>query len=91
MSKLRIALYSVFGLYHLTAFAFTAYLDLNRNDWGLLTNMLTKIPLFKYGTLIGLILIILDLIFSINASKKASKELANLQSEVNELKAKNSN
>jgi hypothetical protein len=88
MTKIRIILFSIFGFYHLFAFAFTAYLDINKNDWGLLTKMLAKIPLFKYGTLLGLILIILDFILSWQASKKAEQAIADLQNEVNALKAK---
>jgi hypothetical protein len=90
MSKLRIALYSVFGLYHLTAFTFTAYLDQNSNDWGLLTSMLAKIPLFKYGALLGLLLIIVDIILSFNANKKSERALIDLQNEINKLKATSS-
>lgn len=88
MTKVRIALYSVFGLYQLTAFAFTAYLDANKNDWSLLTQMLTKIPLFKYGTLVGLVLITIDFVLSLQSSKKTSKIISDLQHEVNALKAK---
>ncbi len=88
MTNIRIALYSIFGLYHVIAFGFTAYLDSNKNDWGLLTQMLTKIPLFKFGTLVGLLLIIIDIVLSWQASKKASTTIKNLQNEVNALKAK---
>ena len=88
MTKLRIALYSVFGLYQLMAFGFTAYLDANKNDWSLLTQMLSKIPLFKYGTLIGLVLIVLDIVLSWQAHKKAAQTITDLQNEVNALKAK---
>ena len=88
MTKIRIALYFVFGLYHLVAFGFTAYLDLNKNDWSLLTQMLAKISLFKYGTLVGLVLIIVDIALSFQASKKSSIAITDLQNEVNSLKAK---
>ena len=88
MTKIRIVLFSIFGFYHLFAFAFTAYLDINRNDWGLLTKMLAKIPLFKYGTLLGLVFIILDFILSWRASKIADETITDLQNEVNALKAK---
>lgn len=87
MTKIRIVLYSVFGLYQLTAFAFTAYLDANKNDWGLLTQMLAKIPLFKYGTLIGLVLISIDFFLSLQSSRKSSKTIEELKHEVNALKA----
>ena len=88
MTKTRIALFSIFGFYHLCAFAFTTYLDINKNDWGLLTKMLTKIPLFKFGALIGLALVILDFILSRQAAKKAANTVNDLQNEVNALKAK---
>jgi hypothetical protein len=50
--------------------------------------MLGKISLFKYGTLIGLVLILLDIVLSFQASKKSSIAITDLQNEVNSLKAK---
>jgi membrane protein insertase Oxa1/YidC/SpoIIIJ len=88
MTKVRIALYSIFALYHLISFGFTAYIDLNKNDWSLLTKMLGKISLFKYGTLIGFLLIIVDILLSYQASKKSTDTITDLQNEVNALKAK---
>ena len=85
MSKIRIILFSILAIYHLAAVAFTIYMERNAS---FLFDLIGKITLFKYGTLLGLILLLLDFLFSWQASKNANAEINNLQKEVNALKAK---
>ena len=50
--------------------------------------MVSYVPWFKYITLIGIVLIGVDIIWSIKAKKEAEKENAVLSHELNILKAK---
>jgi Na+/proline symporter len=88
MNKRRIIFFGIFGFYNLVAFIFTLYLDSQKNDFGILTKMLANISLFKWLTLIGLVLIIVDFIWWFMESKAAKKEQEAARLENNTLKAK---
>lgn len=85
MSKNRIILYSVFALFHLGAFIFTVVLD---NNADLLFRMVSWVPWFKWITFLGLVLLIVDVIWSWIANRDAQNEKAVLTHELNTLKAK---
>jgi hypothetical protein len=85
MKKNRWIFYAVFGLFHLAAFIFTVVLQGNT---GLLLKMAGWIPYFKWITLLGLILLIVDIIWAISDQKAHQKERAALSHELNTLKAK---
>jgi hypothetical protein len=85
MKKNRWIFYLIFGLFHLTAFIFTVVLD---NNTSLLFKMVSWVPTFKWITLLGLILLIVDIIWARSAHREEGREKAALTQENNILKAK---
>ncbi len=85
MNKNRIILYIVFAAFHLGAFIFTVVLDNNTN---LLFKMVSWVPMFKWITFLGLVILVVDVIWAFKANKDAAKEQSTLTHELNTLKAK---
>lgn len=85
MNRNRLIFYSVFGVFHLSAFIFTVMLN---NDTGLLFKMVSYVPMFKWITLVGLLMLITDAIWSFLVARSAASEKAALTTELNTLKAK---
>lgn len=85
MKKNRLIFYAIFALFHIGAFFFTVLLD---NDTSLLFSMVKYVPWFKYGTLVGVLLIIADFIWAWTSNKESEKEKSALSHELNMLKAK---
>lgn len=85
MNKNRLIFYAIFAAFHLGAFIFTVNLD---NNSTMLFSMVKYIPWFKYITLLGLILVIVDVIWSWKINRDSNKEKAALSHELNTLKAK---
>ncbi|HET9487069.1 MAG TPA: hypothetical protein VFO54_06530 [Chryseosolibacter sp.] len=85
MKKNRWIFYSIFGLFHLISFIFTVTLD---NNTSLLFKMVKWVPAFKWVTLIGLILLVIDIVWSMRTQKESDKEKMALHHELNTLKAK---
>lgn len=85
MNKNRLIFFIFFALFHISAFIFTVVLD---NNTSLLFDMVKFIPWFKYGTLLGLILIIVDVVWTWKIQKAQAKEREGLVKELNTLKAK---
>jgi hypothetical protein len=85
MKKNRWIFFSIFALFHLGAFIFTVILD---NNTSLLFKMVGWVPSFKWITLIGLILLIIDIVWAMSIHKESQKEKAALNHELNTLKAK---
>jgi hypothetical protein len=85
MTKNRIIFFSIFAAYHLIGFIFTLMID---KDTSLLFSIVSYISWFKYGTFFGLILLVVDFVWSwkINKESKAKEEAA--RHENNVLKAK---
>jgi hypothetical protein len=85
MKKNRWIFYSLFGLFHLSAFVFTFIID---NNASLLFKMVGWVPAFKWVTLFGLILLLVDIFWVLSVNKESAKERDALQHELNTLKAK---
>ena len=85
MNRNRIIFYIVFGIFHLSAFVFTVMLN---NDTGLLFKMVNYVPMFKWVTLGGLLMLIVDAIWPYITKRNLLKEKAALTQELNTLKAK---
>jgi uncharacterized membrane protein len=85
MTKNRLIFYIIFAVFHLGAFLFTIALD---NNTGILFKMVGWVPAFKWVTLLGLILLIIDVIWVYASQKESVKERAALNHELNTLKAK---
>lgn len=85
MNRNRLIFYAVFAAFHLGAFIFTIVIE---NNTTMLFSMVKYIPWFKYGTLLGLILVIADVIWSWIINKESQRERGALTHELNTLKAK---
>lgn len=88
MKKNRLIFYSAFAIFHFFLVIFTFYLDANKNDFGFLTGMLKWTSFFKWGAVLGFLMLLVDLFWSMKTNKEAEREKAALQHEVNTLKAK---
>jgi len=88
MNKRRVIFFAIFGVYHLIIFAFTSYIDAQKQDLGVLTRMYGSLHLFKYGAILGVLLFVIDFIWSWRFSKSSEKEQEELKFEINNLKAK---
>ena len=85
MNKNRLIFYAIFAGFNLAAFIFTLILESNTS---MLFKMVQYVPWFKYGTLLGLILVIIDVSWSWIINRDSQKEKAALTHELNTLKAK---
>lgn len=85
MNRNRIIFYIVFGTFHLGAFIFTIMLN---NDTGLLFKMVSYVPMFKWVTFVGLLMLLFDAGWSFVINRNTLKEKAALTQELNMLKAK---
>src|SRR5687768_4974541 len=85
MNKNRVIFYLIFALFHIGAFIFTVALG---NDSGFLMSMFSWVPYFKWVTLVGVVLVLIDLIWAWIAAKDRRREKEALANEVNTLKAK---
>jgi len=85
MTKNRLIFYAFFAAFNLGAFIFTLILE---NNTSMLFKMVQYVPWFKYGALLGLILVIIDVIWSWSINRESKKEKAALTHELNTLKAK---
>jgi len=85
MNKNRLVFYSIFVAFHVVSFIFTIVIENNTN---MLFSMVKYIPWFKYATLLGLILVIIDVIWTWITNRDSQSEKHALNREVNTLKAK---
>ena len=85
MKKNRLIFYAIFAAYNLGAFIFTLILE---NNTSMLFSMVQYVPWFKYATLLGLILVTIDVIWSWIINRDSQKEKDALTHELNTLKAK---
>ena len=85
MKKNRLIFYLIFALFHLGAFIFTIALG---NSSAFLMSMFSWVPYFKWVTLLGLVLVLIDFVWALTAMKEITREKSALSHEVNTLKAK---
>jgi hypothetical protein len=88
MKKNRIIFYAVFALFHLFIFVFSLYMDSQKDNLQFLLSMQKKIWMLKYGSFIGLILLLVDVIWLSRENKQHEREQLALQNEMTALKAK---
>ena len=88
MKKDRLIFYAIFAVFHLFIFGFTMYMDSQKSNYNFLFSMLNKIWMLKYGSLIGLILLVVDVIWLMRGEKQHAAEKMQLQNELTNLKAK---
>lgn len=88
MKKSRLIFYAIFALFHIVLIIFTFYVDSKKNDFGTLFGLLGWLPAAKVGSIIGMILLVIDIIWA-RASVAASDKANNvLEHELKTLKAK---
>lgn len=87
MNKRRLIFFAIFGVYHLTLFAFTLYLEANKGELSLLYGMLTRITWFKWGALLGVLLWITDVAWWWFEHRAIKKQQESARLENNTLKA----
>jgi len=85
MNQKRLIFYTVFAAFHIGAFVFTIILQ---NSLTLLLRMASLVTYFKYATLFGLLLLIIDVVWSFKINRETLKEKDALTHELNTLKAK---
>jgi len=85
MKKNRLIFYLIFASFHVVAFIFTVALG---NSSSFLMSMFSWVPYFKWVTLLGVILVGIDFVWSWIFVKDSARERAALTHEVNTLKAK---
>lgn len=85
MGRNRIIFYCIFGAYQLMAFVFTIAIDTSAS---VLFKMASYVFLFKYLSLIGVLLVGIDLIWAWRLSRKSEDEAAEFKTENNTLKAR---
>jgi ABC-type transport system involved in cytochrome bd biosynthesis fused ATPase/permease subunit len=85
MTKNRLIFYAIFAAFNLCAFIFTIIIE---NNTQMLFSMVQYIAWFKFATLLGLILVTIDVIWSWFIYRESQREKDALQHELNTLKAK---
>jgi len=85
MKKSRLIFYLLFALFHIGAFIFTVALG---NDTGFLMSMFSWVPYFKWVTLLGIVFVAVDFVWSWIVNRDRDREKEALAHEVNTLKAK---
>ena len=85
MKKNRVIFYLIFALFHIGALIFTIQLG---NSSSFLMSMFSWVPYFKWVTLLGVVLVIIDFTWAIASAKESNREKSVLSQEVNTLKAK---
>jgi hypothetical protein len=88
MKKNRLIFYLIFGAFHLFIFFFSLYMDSNKDNFQVLIQMQKSIWLIKYGSMIGLVLLVIDVVWLMRGEKDHAVEKKNLEHELNTLKAK---
>lgn len=72
MNIRRTIFLSVFGIYQLCFFLFTVYMETRKDDFNFLLDMFKRISLFKWGALIGVVFLVVEVIWTRYDSKKIS-------------------
>ena len=88
MNKRRLIFFAIFGVYQIIILIFTSYIDAQKQDLGVLTSLYGYLHLFKYGATLGIILLLVEFIWSWRITMQANKESEALNFEINNLKAK---
>jgi hypothetical protein len=88
MNKRRIVFFLVFGLYQVAGYLLTLYLEANKDNLSLLYDMFARISLFKWGTLLGILLWAADVAWWRLERRAIEKEQEASRLENNTLKAK---
>lgn len=70
MNTRRIIFLSLFGIYQVSILVFTIYMESKRDDLSFLFEIFKEITLFKYGAMMGVLLLVIEFIWSRNDAKR---------------------
>lgn len=73
MNTRRIIFFSIFGVYQLLVFLMTVFMESKRNDLSFLFDVFKKISWFKYGALIGILLLVIEFLW-VKREAKSTKQ-----------------
>lgn len=88
MKKNRLIFYAFFGIFHLFILFFSLYVDGQKDNFQFLISLQQKIWMIKYGSFIGLILLVIDFVWLMRGEHHHDIERKKLEHEINTLKAK---
>ena len=88
MTNKRIIFYIIFAGFHLFLFFFSLYVDSQKENFQFLVTLQSKIWMLKYGSFLGLFLLITNIIWDMRKMQLHKKETDHLNHEINSLKAK---
>jgi hypothetical protein len=88
MKKNRLIFYAIFALFHLFIFLFSLYMDGQKDNIQFLLSMQKKIWMLKYGSFIGLALLIVDFLWLRRDEKEVARQHEAHEKEMTALKAK---
>ena len=63
MNTRRIVFLSIFGIYQLTVFLLTVFMESKKDDFGFLFEVQKKMSWFKYGALIGVAFVVVEFLW----------------------------
>jgi hypothetical protein len=72
MNTRRIIFLALFGFYQLSVLFFTIYMETKKNDLDFMFSLIKDIGLFKYGALFGVILLVIEFVWSRNDARKVA-------------------
>lgn len=88
MKKNRIIFFAFFAFFHLFVFIFSLYMDSQKDNIQFLLSMQQKIWMLKYGSFIGLVLLLVDIVWLYRGERGHAKAKEQWDSEMTGLKAK---
>jgi hypothetical protein len=88
MNKRRRIFFIIFGAYHVLLVSFALYIETQKEDLGLLYGLYSKISMMRNGAILGLLLFLVDFIWTWFENRAAEKSKDIMTHENNTLKAK---
>lgn len=88
MNKRRRIFFIIFGAYHVLVVSFVLFIEAQKEDLGLLYGLYSKISLMRNGAILGLLLFVVDFVWTWFENKSAAKSKDIMTHENNTLKAK---
>ncbi len=88
MTNNRLIFYIFFAGFHLFLFFFSLYVDSQKENVQFLITLQSKIWMLKYGSFLGLFLLITSIVWDWRKANLHKKETDHLNHEINSLKAK---
>lgn len=88
MNQRRRIFFIIFGSYHLVTLFFVLFIEAQKEDLGLLYGLYSKIWMMRYGAMLGVLLVAVDITWNWIETRNAVREKDGMRLENNTLKAK---